>query len=401
MSRQRVFYYPLILILLFGVAISLMPASPALGSNLPLGVTVQRVNLGPNSVVRTSHTFTIGSGGTPGENGVALLAVRDVISNSKPSAANPYLIKLEPGNYDLGNQSLSLLPFVDLEGSGEGTTVISSTVGHGNIQFTKATLIAASNSEVRSLKVINAGANPFQAAILIPASASNVLINHVVATVLGSTDTNVGLYSDGKNANIADSSFILSGNHSNYGFYHNSGNITLTNTILTAADGSFNNAAIFDNGDEFQILTINNSTLSATGKVFAVAIWEADSSVINLNNTTLTAFAIHAPANQGVADGIIINGGNAIVNVTNSDITAIGTAQAYGIFNVGTAEIKRSSIFANATTSYAINNIGTSGNAGVTYTALGANTAPSLGGQFFCAASINGSTTAFLNSSCK
>src|SRR5690348_10773809 len=129
MSRPRVFYVPLVLILVFGIAISLMPASPALGSNLPLGVTVQQLNFSPSSVVRYSHTFQIGSGGTPTQNGAALLAARDVISNSKPSVSNPYLIKLEPGSYDLGNQNLVLLPFVDLEGSGEGVTIISSTIG--------------------------------------------------------------------------------------------------------------------------------------------------------------------------------------------------------------------------------------------------------------------------------
>src|SRR5690348_10479068 len=148
-TRPHAFYYPLIVVLFFGLAISLMPASPALGSNLPLGVTLQQSNLSPNSLVRYSHTFLVSSGGSTIQNGAALLGARDIIVRLHPSAVNPYLIKLEPGNYDLGNNSLKLLPYLDLEGSGEDMTVISSISGQATDQLTKATLIAASNSEVR------------------------------------------------------------------------------------------------------------------------------------------------------------------------------------------------------------------------------------------------------------
>lgn len=399
MLRQRVFYYPLILILLFGVAISLMPASPALGSNLPLGVTVQQVNLGTNSLIRTSHTFTIGSGGTPSQNGAALLAARDVISNSHPSAANPYLIKLEPGNYDLGNQGLALLPFVDLEGSGEDTTVISSTVGQTGIMVTNATLIAASNSEVRLLKVANFGVSPVQAAILVPASASNARFSHVTAAVSNSADFNVGLYTDGKNVNLADTTFTTSGGNRNVGILHNSGEITLTNSIASATGGMVNNAAILDNSNQLRAVTIivNNSTLTASGGSKAAAL-AVNQTLININSSTLRA-STNTLNDQSIAYGILINNAGPLVRVSNSDITANGGAEGDGIFSFGDIIVRSSSLSGTGAISYGVNNDDAS-EAEVIGSSLSGGTAAS-NHVAFCTGSVNERTRVPLNADCK
>jgi hypothetical protein len=60
------------------------------------------------------------------------------------SASNPYLIKLEPGIYDCGFNRVTMKPFVDIEGSGQETTVIRSD---------QQTVDGASNSELRFLTV--------------------------------------------------------------------------------------------------------------------------------------------------------------------------------------------------------------------------------------------------------
>lgn len=404
MSRPRAFYYPLIAVVFFGLAISLMPASPALGSNLPFGVTLQQPNLSPNSLVRYSHTLLVGSGGTPTENGAALLAARDIISNSRPSAANPYLIKLEPGNYDLGNKSLILLPFTDLEGSGEGTTVISSTVGQANLQLTKATLNAGSNSEVRLLTVANFGANTFQAAVLIPPSANNARLSHVTATTTGSTDTNIGLYSDGENINITDTTINASGGSSNYGLFHNFGTMTVTNSTLNAFESSFNNIALLDHGDETRLVTINNSTLTAfvnhpNDEGFGVALWSDNASTIILNNSTLSAF-VQGSSTQGFAAGILNNVG--IINVKNSNLDAHAGKQGYGIYNnnFGEITVSNSSFNGGATTSYGINSVGANSAVRVANSQLSGFTAAS-NGVTLCAASVNGRTYTPLNAACK
>ncbi len=49
-----------------------------------------------------------------------------------PTSTNHWLVKVGPGHFTLGDGGLSLLPYVDLAGSGMGTTTIASTSVVGN-----------------------------------------------------------------------------------------------------------------------------------------------------------------------------------------------------------------------------------------------------------------------------
>jgi hypothetical protein len=259
---------PLTLGLLFTLALGLIPITPALGENIgacqgslnpATRLTLGGRTLTPTLIIQASggqpcptgettlnlvslsHTIIVSPNGTPTQNGTALLAARDLISNSLPSATNPWLLKLEPGNYDLGNQSLTMLPYVDLEGSGEGTTTISSTLSNATPLPSNGTLVAAANSEVRSLKITNAGAGFSAAAIYIPPSLSNVRFNQFTAKVSGST-YNYGLFINGSTITLTNSTLTATANSFDYGLYLANSTVTLTASTLTAANGS--NASI-------------------------------------------------------------------------------------------------------------------------------------------------------------
>ena len=62
-----------------------------------------------------------------------------------PSAANRWLLKIEPGRYDVGDTVLALRDFVDVEGSGRLSTEI---IGHGGTVVSTASTI-----ELRELTV--------------------------------------------------------------------------------------------------------------------------------------------------------------------------------------------------------------------------------------------------------
>lgn len=321
MSRRCASYLPLTLTLLFGLAITLLPASPALSSNLPFGVAIQEPNslpnLAPNSLVRYSHTLLVGSNGSPTQNGAALLAAMSIISNANPSLTNPYLLKLEPGTYDLGNQALALVPYVDLEGSGEGTTFLASSVGSGSPDL--GTLVLAAHSEARFVTVTNGGSNTFQIAICVPPSAINhVRLFHLTATTAatnGATNS-YGLYNNGGTLTVQDSTFTATGSANNLGLYNNAGTLIVQNTLLTAAGGTQSIGLSNIGGSA----TVQNSTLTTSG-----------GSLLNY--------------------GLFSNGGTITVTkvtVQNSTLTASGGSKSVGLFNaVGTALVQDSTLTAS------------------------------------------------------
>lgn len=89
--------------------------------------------------------------GNPVASGDRLLAALAGITDAAPD--NPWLLRIEPGVYDLGGRSLAMKPHVDIEGSGQGVTTIQSTVP------TVGTIEGAKACELRDLTVVNTAAD--------------------------------------------------------------------------------------------------------------------------------------------------------------------------------------------------------------------------------------------------
>lgn len=339
MKRQFGSYYPLALALLFGLAISFIPASSVLGDNITAcqgsGSPTSSLKLGGRTITPTlilqaatgnacptgetslglvtlSRTIIVSPVVTPTQNGTALLAAMTLISNSNPSASNPWLLKLEPGQYDLGSSALTLLPYVDLEGSGEDTTLISSTVT-ANTQTT-ATLVLASNSQTRFLAVANTGTNFYQIAIYAPISTTNTSVMHVTATssngsILGA---NTGLYNAaGSQISVQNSTFSAAGSGLARGF-GNDGTANIQNSTLTGAGGSTINAGFF-NGGAGSVAIIQNSTLTATGA--------SSYAYYNINGTTNKVADSELAGGTGTVNSITLT----CVGAYNANFVALNT----------------------------------------------------------------------------
>jgi hypothetical protein len=101
-----------------------------------------------------SHVVVVAkSGGDFNDPAAALLAIGDA------SATKPYLVKIMPGVYELGTNALVMKSYVDVEGSGQGVTVIrgQGTTGGG---FRHVVFAAAAPSELRSLTIEGIGSAP-------------------------------------------------------------------------------------------------------------------------------------------------------------------------------------------------------------------------------------------------
>lgn len=88
----------------------------------------------------------------PGNSVASGTALRNAINGiAAPSSTNRWLVKIEPGIYDIGAVSLQMRSFVDLEGSGIDATTIRGSVDAGDM--TAATIRGVNNTELRFLTV--------------------------------------------------------------------------------------------------------------------------------------------------------------------------------------------------------------------------------------------------------
>ena len=142
-------------------------------------------------------------GATPQQNGAALLGALDGITGA--TAESPRLLHIEPGTYDLGNGlntgSLNMKPFVDIEGSGELNTVITSGI-QTNCQNTRpGTVNGASNAEMRFLTVRNT--ERICSAAISNVSASPRL-THVTAENTGGEQHNIAVWNYDSDPTMTD-----------------------------------------------------------------------------------------------------------------------------------------------------------------------------------------------------
>ncbi|HEX2913183.1 MAG TPA: hypothetical protein VH186_20440 [Chloroflexia bacterium] len=348
MSRRFSLRYPMILTVLFGLILNFIPISPAFGDNIGAcqgsSTTNTRLSLGgrvitPSTILRASgnqpcgpgennlnlislsHTIIVSPNGTPAQNGTALLNAMVSISGNAPSAGNPYLLKLEPGQYDLGNQTLVLVPFVDLEGSGEETTVISSS-GNAN----QATLVAASNSETRFIKINGSGGR--QAGVYVPTGVSEVYLTHVtISTTAPFGNVEYALLNRGA-VRVDSSTFSVSGGSLNVALFNdNTGSATLLNSALNAWGGNQTYAFANNSGS----ITVHNDTLNAWGAVTDnIALHNNVGGTATVQNSTLSASGgKNSIAFQNYSDA----------KVENSSLNTSGATSNYAIYNYNSNKV--------------------------------------------------------------
>ncbi len=101
----------------------------------------------------TAQNRTVLVSSVPGNAASSGTALRNALSGiSSPSSTNPWLLKIEPGIYDIGSTPLPMRSWVDIEGSGIGVTIIRGTVDV-TASASGGTVNGASDAELRLLTV--------------------------------------------------------------------------------------------------------------------------------------------------------------------------------------------------------------------------------------------------------
>lgn len=163
-----------------------------------------------------------------------------------PSVANPCLVRIMPGIYDLGNNALIMQSYVDIEGSGENTTTVTST--HSDVfTGTSATAEGASDAEIRFLTVDNQGGSDFSMAIR--SDSVSLKITNVTATAAGGS-SNYAVYSTGSPCpTLTNVTATASGGSSSFGVTNvNVCAASMTNVTATASGASTNNRGVHNGG---------------------------------------------------------------------------------------------------------------------------------------------------------
>lgn len=234
-----------------------------------------------------THTLIVHPDPDVAKAGIELLNVVAGITDN--SASNPYLVKIEPGIYNLGSASLPMKPYVDIEGSGEVVTTVTSAVSSGY-----GTVVGADHSELRSLTVKN----------------------------IGGGQQSVALFSESTSPRFTHVTAMSSGASENYGIHLSNGSPVLSNVSASASGGTTVVAMANFNGNT----TVSNSSFTASdGSGLVVGVLTTFGGSVKLVSSTLTA------SGGAIAMGLrSYNGNHTLANVT---ATASGSGLSYGIYS--------------------------------------------------------------------
>jgi hypothetical protein len=326
-------------------------------SKLPVGTSSTTVAAGNHThsgAVKYAQVVVVAkSGGDSTNPATAVDSIKDA------SATKPYLIKVMPGVYDIGNAMLQMKPYVDVEGSGNETSVITSS--NYNVDFntcTVGTVNMANNSSIRDIKLVNTATDPsprnenaISALIFnnVKASAENI---HVLVGKNGAFGPrNNGICSSGANAHMSLNNIYVeiqngSTGHSNALMLTADGSATLTNSKLKAFISAEGSSHVIDCVDgivnNVGTLTVINSTVEGVAPATG-----GNNQVLWLNNC-------HATISNSVLKGdggeiTIVEDGDGLVNLNifNSQLIASNPAGPFRSIAYGTDGIVKAKIANN------------------------------------------------------
>lgn len=156
----------------------------------------------PNGTRQTgwyARTIIVSPLGNDSENGDRLTAVMNGITGVDSS--KPFLIKLEPGIYDIGSNTLTVKPWVHLEGSGQEITFIRGNPP-SSLQGSPNGVVACGDyTGLRWLTVENYGSAELSMAVSLY-DATNVTLNEITVKSSSSQKSVIAIYMKNSGADL-------------------------------------------------------------------------------------------------------------------------------------------------------------------------------------------------------
>ncbi len=254
------------------------------------------------------------------QSGGDFTSVQGAIDSITDAAAdNPYLVWVAPGEY---SETVTMKPYVHLQGAGEDATVITSMVSDGGSEWppAQATLLLASDTSLRDLTVGNSGTVDRTVALLATAGMTRTVLADVTVRAQGSSVSNYAIFLSGSGTGVtlkqvtalAEDASSLNAGLINFGrstamLY--GGNYTAhegTNAygifnILTATLEANNVTALGENGSNLNtgLYNYNSAVAELRGGTFTGRGGTQTGGVAIQLNSTLTAYGVTALAENG------------------------------------------------------------------------------------------------------
>lgn len=281
---------------------------------------------------------------------------------SGATAANPYLVKLQPGVYTVASPVV-MKSYVDLEGSGEGVTKIVGAINGAST----GVVTTAANSELRFLTVENTGGVASATAI----AGGHFSLHKVTAISAGGTADTYGIFSSGGAATTRKLSFVTaraSGAANVTGVFSNSGIVDFAHVSGSASGGTNNKGVSISNPAGVRAVTEINAT--ATGGALSHGLYLS-------GFTALADIAISgvSAAASGATNTYAAYATAAVLNIESANLVASGGTNNHGLYLAGASgvSIRNARIVAKDGTSYGLYNHSSS-NAYVDHSAIAGGT---------------------------
>ena len=268
------------------------------------------------------------------------------------TAGNPYLVWVAPGVY---SETVTMKPYVHLQGAGQEATVVTSTASTDVFPPTQATLVLTHHVSLRDLTMGNGGAGTYNVALLatdgtartlvadvtaraqgggtynyairLSGSGTGVMLQNVTALTENGSDINCGLCnSNGAAATLRGGSFTARGGGITYGILNSGSTTALEAESVTAlGENGSGNYGLYNHSGA---ATLHGGSFTARGGSDARGIYNRDGSA------TLEAESVIALGENGTSDNYgLYNYNGAAATLRGGSFTARGGSDARGIYN--------------------------------------------------------------------
>jgi hypothetical protein len=253
---------------------------------------------------------------------------------------NPCLVKIMPGVYDVGSNSIQMKSYIDIEGSGENNTRI-----RGNISYNfSGVVLGATFAELRFLSVENTGGGSFAIAMFNYQAAPK--ITNVTLTARNGGQNSVALFNQNLSLPLLTNVTLeaFDGVSNSIGVLsYNLCNPQLTNVKIKAS-GAPQNYGVWS--DHYVVTTMNNVNIESSGGSSTSknrAVYLTYNATANICNSSITANGPGTPY-------AIESWYSSTLTIYNSSITATGTSStwAIGVFSTESSTLKLENVSVGA-----------------------------------------------------